>query len=483
MLLSADTDAISESKDSAQIFAGVIPEKRKEQMGEIQTLKDFISNATGKLTLDNRKIIVEQALTLLERAYVHLPLKRAMHAVDPIQKLRLIQLRLDETNSDQMNPELDFHKEIMSIFTSVRDLHTNYLLPEPFSQHFAFLPFLIESYGKSNKRQFLVTKIAKGYENILPPTFKPGANIVYWNGVPMQRAVEINSNRNAGSNLAASFARGLQSMTNRPMRSSLPADEEWVNIGYRTEDGLNLEHRQEWLVSLQPIGFSTNTHPARSENLINFGSDITIDLIGQMKKILFAPENVIEAERRLLEATTSVRDLIEEAEGLGSIMPGVFEARKISEQIGYIRIWTFSVDNDVDFVNEFLRLMLQLPKKGLIIDVRGNGGGLIMAAERLLQLLTPRKIEPEPFQFISSPLTIDMTRRNIHLKPWHSSLSESVTTGSTFSRGYPITSKGQANNIGQQYHGPILLVTDPLCYSATDLFAAGFQDHQIGPIL
>jgi hypothetical protein len=76
-----------------------------------------------------------------------------------------------------------------------------------------------------------------------------------------------------------------------------------------------------------------------------------------------------------------------------------------------------------------------------------------------------------------------MTRRTDWLNPWASSLSESVTTGSTFSRGFPITSTDDANILGQQYHGPVVLVTDALCYSATDLFAAGFQDHQIGPIL
>jgi hypothetical protein len=37
--------------------------------------------------------------------------------------------------------------------------------------------------------------------------------------------------------------------------------------------------------------------------------------------------------------------------------------------------------------------------------------------------------------------------------------------------------------VGQVYHGPVVLVTDARCYSATDLFAAGFQDHQIGDIL
>src|ERR1019366_6312180 len=31
--------------------------------------------------------------------------------------------------------------------------------------------------------------------------------------------------------------------------------------------------------------------------------------------------------------------------------------------------------------------------------------------------------------------------------------------------------------------GPLLLITDALIYSTTDIFAAGFQDHNIGPIL
>jgi C-terminal processing protease CtpA/Prc len=310
-------------------------------------------------------------------------------------------------------------------------------------------------------------------------------NITYWNGIPIQRAVEINANKNAGSNLAARFARGLQFLTYRPMRTSLPPDEEWVIIGYRTEDGIDLEYRQEWLVSSQRIEFSTAARPPSSENLSKIGLDLTTDLVGQMKKILFAPESVIEAERRLA-TSTSVTDLIKEAEGLESIMPDFFGARKISDNVGYIRIRKFSLPDNIktmDFIKEFLRLIMQLPKKGLIIDVRGNGGGRIPAAESLLQLLTPRKIIPEPYQFISSPLILEMTRKESWLNYWQPSLSESVSTGSTFSRGFPITTTDEANNLGQHYHGPVLLVTDALCYSATDLFAAGFQDHQIGPIL
>jgi C-terminal processing protease CtpA/Prc len=484
---------------AAQEFARTISATRKEQLGDILTLKDFLSKTKGSLTLDHRKIIVEQALILLEGSYVHLPLKKAMHAVDPIQKLKLLQHRLDETSSDKMSPELDFHKEMIDIFTSVRDLHTNYILPKPFSGHFAFLPFKVESYDENGQRQFLVTGTAEGYENI-PPTFKQGVKITHWNGVPMQRAVEINANKNAGSNLDARFARGISTMTVRPLRTSLPPDEEWVEIDYITEDGnKGGKYHQEWLVSNKVPIFvrsassefvssesSEFVSSDSSENLSKIGMDLTNELVREVNKILFAPKKVIEAERRLANAT-SVMELIENVEELESYMPDVLSARKISDDVGYIRIRTFydtKYQNFVDqFVNEFLRLMRQLPKNGLIIDVRGNGGGYIMAAEYILQFLTPQKITPEPFQFISSPLTIGMTRQIAELKPWASSLSESVTTGSTFSRGFPITSTDYANNLGQQYYGPVILVTDALCYSATDLFAAGFQDHLIGPIL
>lgn len=62
-------------------------------------------------------------------------------------------------------------------------------------------------------------------------------------------------------------------------------------------------------------------------------------------------------------------------------------------------------------------------------------------------------------------------------------MEESIATGAVYSRGYPITETALANNIGQRYQGPVALITDAKCYSTTDIFAAGFQDHDIGPII
>jgi C-terminal processing protease CtpA/Prc len=37
--------------------------------------------------------------------------------------------------------------------------------------------------------------------------------------------------------------------------------------------------------------------------------------------------------------------------------------------------------------------------------------------------------------------------------------------------------------VPQSYFGPVVLVTDARCYSAADIFAAGFQDNRIGLVL
>ncbi|MFG2985553.1 S41 family peptidase [Streptomyces sp. NPDC048258] len=63
------------------------------------------------------------------------------------------------------------------------------------------------------------------------------------------------------------------------------------------------------------------------------------------------------------------------------------------------------------------------------------------------------------------------------------SLDQAVEIGSAFSGAFPLTPEKGANAIGQRYFGPVVLITNARCYSATDIFAAGFQDHRIGPVL
>ena len=451
------------------------------------TLREFMASV-GELSLEDRRLLVEQALILLEQAYVHLTLKRSMHAADPVQRLRLLRLRLEQIDEAAMEPELEFHREMTEILTSVRDLHTNYLLPAPFSEYTAFLPFLVEEFfDDDGVPHHLVSKVADGFQH---PTFVAGVEILYWNGAPIRRAIEANAQRDAGSNADARFARGLASLTVRPLIRVLPPDEEWVTVTYQALDGARLEIRFAWQVRPAGLGFSVETDSgetvARSAAL---GFDLELDAVNQAKKALYAPK-AREAERQMRRRPKPVQI----GDALATTLPTVFRAKPVTTRQGtfaYVRIFTFNVPDADAFVNEFVRLVEALPQEGLIVDVRNNGGGLIYAAEQLLQVLTPHHIQPEPAQLLTTPFMLDVCRRHapspldpsFDLGPWIPSIEQAVATGAVYSTGHPITPAEWANQVGQRYDGPVVLITDALCYSATDMFAAGFQDHAIGPLL
>ncbi|HEY0647911.1 S41 family peptidase, partial [Phenylobacterium sp.] len=364
-------------------------------------------------------------------------------------------------------------------FHSVRDLHTNYLLPAPFAGVLAYLPFRVEACIENGKRAYIVGGVATGFSH---PTFKPGVTIIYWNGTPIARAVEHAADRHAGSNLEARHSRGLAGLTARPLIIAPPPDEEWVIVRYRTQSGASHELRFDWLVTGLPSapGGAGGTGAAHLE-----GVDLETQLIQDARRLLFAPQTEGRSAR-MAEAA----DPLSLVSGLESTMPSVFAARQVATShgtFGHIRIWTFSADPDA-FVAEFIRLAGLLPQTGLIVDVRDNGGGVILAGEQLLQVLTPRAIEPERVQFINTPLTLRLCELHpgpggIDLSPWLPSIRRSVETGAVYSASHPITPPERCNDIGQRYQGPVVLITDALCYSTTDIFAAGFQDHGIGPIL
>jgi len=436
--------------------------------------------------LGQRKLIVEQAMVLFEQNYVHLPLKAAMHAVNPMQRLRLLRARLERQTAAAMEPEWLFHAEVSSVFLSVRDLHTNYLLPAPFAGKIAYLPFMIEKSHDAGVDHYLVTRTVVGFT---APQFGAGAEVTHWNGTPIARAAALNGAKFAGSNAAANLARGLESLTLRPLVIQLPPDEDWVDLTYVGLDGDEHELRVEWQVT---TNLPTMTDlDAVSISATSLGLDLDSDEKSRARKLLYVPA-VVELEEGQSSIELAAPAAVSAAD-LPTTMPGVFRARSVDTShgtFGHIRIFTFSVEDPVAFRDEFVRLSGQLPQNGLIVDVRDNGGGHIYASEFTLQTLTPRPIQPEPVQFISSALNLKLCRRHrtnptgqIDLGPWFDSLDQATETGSVFSAAHPITPVDGANEIGQTYLGPVVLVTDARCYSATDIFAAGFADHGIGPIL
>ncbi|MBU5351955.1 hypothetical protein KQI74_06675 [Paenibacillus barcinonensis] len=444
-------------------------------------LADF-SEPTQELTFAERRTIVDQALILLDNVYVHMPLKKSMYAINPVQRLKILRRQLKNLS------QREFHNEIIQTFKELRDLHTNYILPAPYNQCTAFLPFLMEEfYDDENKRHYIVTKLAEGFHH---DTFIPGVEITDWNGIPIDQAVAINADREAGSNEAARHVRGLDAMTVRPMAMSLPPAEQWVIVGYNSNNQTN-KIQLSWQVnqfrSFNEIFASAATGEFATAN----GLDLNMELTNTARKELFSP-NVGDLSKEAAELRAEIPQSNHEAEDFftsNSRYPNTFQFRSIDTphgQVGYLRIRTFSSPEPDAFVNEVIRVLNLLPKEGLIIDVRGNGGGIIINGERLLQLFSSSRIEAERLHFINNEVTLAIANAdalNGFAKQWVNSIDLSTITGSVYSQGFPIESPDLTNSIGRQYNGNTVLVTDARCYSTTDIFAAGFQDNKIGKIL
>lgn len=145
---------------------------------------------------------------MLDNFYVHRPLKEAIHAVRPVQRLRVLQRRLQQAADIPVDEqdELKFHNTLTQIFNSMRDLHTSYQLPRPYRDYIAYLPFEVAPFYEDNQRRYLVTRVVPGY-SFADPQFGPGAELIYWNGMAIERAIHANAEQTAGGNDAARHAR------------------------------------------------------------------------------------------------------------------------------------------------------------------------------------------------------------------------------------------------------------------------------------
>lgn len=450
------------------------------------------------LTLSDKRTLVNQAKVLIEQVYAHIYLKKALYAIDPVQRLTLLQYRLENPSDLVVKNELEFHRELLAIFTSLHDLHTNYVLPAPYNSLTAVLPFLVEEYFDDKQQpHYLVTKIS----SVLPAsdTFKAGIELVLWNGLPIVEAIRLNGEQGGGSNPAARYAVGLRSLTIRPLAINLPPLESRIYLQYKTPDDKLLDISFEWYVLKQSGGLADALGAAPSPDTLLpirpdpeaiyrdflMGNQLAGNYINHARKKLFVDlgRTIRRTPAARRAADTEVKSLLTDLTARSVTTP--------SGSFAYLRLFSFMVQDVQQFIDELIRLLKLLPQNGLILDVRGNPGGLITAAERLLQIFTPHKIEPEKAQFISTPLVRDLCIRNspspiapqINLKDWVPSLKQAPVTGTLYSSANAITSEAEANDLGQRYTGPVVLITDAHCYSATDMFAAGFRDNRIGKIL
>lgn len=431
-------------------FSAIRPATTAEHC--LRPLPDFLAEARAQsLTVAQRDLIVTEAIKLLDGFYVHLPLKRKLYGIDPVGALQ--QLR---QQASQMNDDTQFHNQMMTIFTSLRDMHTCYRPPRPYTSAHAFIPLKVETCVEGGRRKYIVSRVAAEFAT---PTLQAGTEALSWNGVPIEQAAEAAGGE--GGNPSARHALGLARLTYRALELQPAPEGTTVLVHYRA-GGKEFDTEIAWQVLTQQRSPDEPDACGASCN--------EVQQIQELRRFLYAPYDFCDA------FGPSERIVTRDGE------------------FGYIRIFSFdkAVMGTNKLVDEFKRRVAAFRgnTRGLIVDVRDNGGGSIRASERIVQWVAPKigRIEPSQLYFRATDLTLrfcqlgdavrDLGPGQDGLEPWVPSIKQALQTGGTFSDGVEYTNKDDCNVADRVvFPCPVIVVTSGLTWSAAEFFAAGFQDH------
>jgi hypothetical protein len=271
-------------------------------------------------------------------------------------------------------------------------------------------------------------------------------------------------------------------MTQRPLAYLPQPDELWVDIGYgnpTAPDGPDRTIRFEWrAVDPSTALTALDMVELRTRRAV----DATSEAARRARKLLFQPA--------LWQHDTTGGGRVAKAAGwMQTAFPDAISARQLPTSqgtLGYVRLWTFDVDHSDQFLDEVDRVLRAMPRKGLIIDLRSNPGGVIEVAECLLQLFTTQVVRPVRFALRATPAMAALAEADgngADLADWAASVRTALALGEEYSQHLPISDPDRCNGRPVAYRGPVVVVVNANTFSSGDIFAAGVVDHGIGQIV
>jgi hypothetical protein len=383
--------------------------------------------ARQELTPDQKRLIVDVAVNLVEQVYVHRAMKMAQYGIDVVPQLRVLRGHVTGL------ADLAFHREMRRIFVELRDRHTHYISAGQ-NEVYA-LGFTAARAFDNGAWKYFVTKSAS-------PQIGVGSEIVSWNGGQPDLVVEELAEAVGAGNIPSRLAMARIYLTRRLASKFDPPVENEVRLGIIEPGGAKKDVSMEW-------------HIEQAQRKLEVPQEHTFHL-GVDAPFLLTQEREADASW-VSSRTISVN----------------------GRDYGFLKIKSFI--SPKNYIEQILEKLKPLPPTGLVIDVRQNGGGIISHGESLLQLFTSKPIEPLTFRFRASETMAAATESA--QQTWNPTIVQGVAFGSEHSADFTLTSPHEANRIHRVYPGPSVLIADGITYSTADMFTSGFQSHGIGKII
>jgi len=455
--------------------------------------------AAGDLTIADRLRITQVASKVIGQVHVNLPLQKAVYGIDPLQELSALKEEVMQETQGTISNAWSFHQKMIGIYETLNDLHANYILPPPFFFYTALLPFTFRDYYVGNERRYVVTSVLDGFD-FRTIGFDVGTDIVLWGGDSIENAVQQSGDDGFGSNEAAQRFLGIERLTRRDFGRRRPPQEPAVVVGYIDKDGNEREHTFEWHYFDRRVNPEPSEEPSPSDDPEPFAASSS-DSLAELCPSLEEDETfgATVPMTRFESLGGIVKPPMQDRQGLAASASQIDVSEKYAEflqagilstssgDFGYLSLQSFDPpDGPFGVLLEIARLLSILPDNGLVLDVRGNGGGYLASAEMMLQFFTEEQIDPMRGQVLANNLLLSMSQNDTAeiLEKYGKQLSVGVQAGEVFTGAVEIIPREYTNCYsGPKYTAPVILLNDASIYSATDIFSASVQDHGIATIV
>ncbi len=442
-----------------------------------------------------KRTVAEQAQLLLEGVYVHRFQKQDFYPgiTDPVPAVQAVVDNIEELTVPEMEAEL------YRIFSSQRDLHLNYIFPQPYANFQSSLPFTFKRV--QGRRDFFEVRVdsinAERFAEFAPDQRMPevGDQVLSYNGVRIRTAANNIVEVGQGANKFGGFSRALARLTFRPHLLSLVPEEDEVTITFRSKNSGRYGRKGKkytvtipWITRV-PAPVQAAQAQQRSFSVSNQkASDFSVP---KARKILLQEMDIKEdifqklfndfrKENGLMAQNTYPSNPSNEPE----ITWGVIENRL--GKFGYIRLASFVPVNGVDFaVQEVRRIVYDEfdGTRGLIFDVRDNGGGSGQLSDELPQLFGRNDATTPSDRLINTEVMSRIFNESIFGLAFPEGLeaiNEVSATQETHTKEFSLFGSPGLNTFGQVYNGPVAVLANSNSYSASDYFSCNMQDAGIG---
>ena len=426
-------------------------------------------------TSEERQTLVDQAHLFMSKLFVHrqVKVKDFGNEVDPIPKLEALKKEAAQLSNEEL------HQRLNHIFVDLHDLHTNYIAPKPLSCAATFIPVKFESVTDENRAVVLVSGKLK-LEPKASEGVEVGDELVSINGITTDKWIAELGIISGGANEDAMKVRAVEMLSLRSLATQLLPKEDELELVFK-RDGKEFTKTIPWFAyrDLDCIASEGAEEDGKELKGFRHKFDLAQDDFQKKYNRIFGTPTLVSKSRKW--AAPSPLDEVFEVDTL-STPAGL---------VGYVKLKGFSWDNsnlDVATVVEGFRREIEgrLSKAiGLVIDVRGNPGGYIVFAEKLVQLFSTKEVEPTKVQMLANQLNEDifLKANGQEDNRWSSAVRGALKAGHEMISPMPITPKTEANSLGQIWFRPVVVLTDAACFSACDLFSAGMQDNGAGVVI